>query len=210
MSEVQAAGYGWQEAAPPHSCAYLAPVVSRVLVGLGARRVLDLGAGNGSLCGELHRTGFDVVGVEHDQGGVEIARRAVPPVPFYRCSVEDDPDVLMRTERHFDAVVSTEVIEHLYAPDRLAVYAHAALSEGGHLVVTTPFHGYWKNLALSIAGAWDRHHTVLWNGGHVKFFSRRTLTELLDRNGFDVVRFIGIGRVPWLWKSMLIVARKRG
>ena len=209
MSETDTAGYGWHVAAPPHSCAYLAPVVLRVLRELRARRVLDLGAGNGSLCGELADAGLDVVGVENDRHGVDIARAAYPSVPFHRHAVEDDPAALLGREARFDAVVSTEVIEHLYTPALLACYAHAVLVDGGHLVVTTPYHGYLKNLALSVLGRWDHHHTVLWNGGHIKFFSYATLARLLRDNGFEVVRFVGIGRLFWLWKSMLVVARKQ-
>lgn len=203
------ADYGWTTGEPPHSCDYLTPVLLRVLQELGARRVLDLGAGNGSLCGQLAAAGYDPVGVEYDLKGVEIASCAFPSIPFYRYAVEDDPAVLLQQQRAFDTVVSTEVIEHLYSPHRLAQYAHAVLQEGGHLVITTPYHGYLKNLGLSVMGRWDRHHTALWHGGHIKFFSRNSLKSLLTANGFDVTGFIGIGRLPQLWKSMLVVARKR-
>ncbi len=202
--------YGWTTGEPTHAYAYLAPVVLRVLHELGARRVLDIGAGNGSLCGRLAHAGSDVVGVEYDQHGVDIARRSFPSIPFHRYSVEDDPALLLQEQSTFDTVVSTEVIEHLYSPHRLPQYARAVLQDGGHLVITTPYHGYLKNLALSVAGRWDRHHTPLWHGGHIKFFSRTSLGTLLSENGFEVTGFTGIGRLPWLWKSMLLVARKRG
>ena len=202
--------YGWATGDPPHSCDYLAPAVLRVLQELRARRVLDLGAGNGSLCGRLARAGHDVVGVEYDQHGVDIARREFPAIPFHRYAVADDPALLLQHESAFDTVVSTEVIEHLYSPHRLPQYAHAVLQNAGHLVITTPYHGYLKNLALSVMGHWDQHHTSLWHGGHIKFFSRTSLESLLQEHGFEVTSFTGIGRLPWLWKSMLIVARKRG
>jgi 2-polyprenyl-6-hydroxyphenyl methylase/3-demethylubiquinone-9 3-methyltransferase len=37
-------------------------------------------------------------------------------------------------------------------------------------VISTPFHGYWKNIALAVSGKFDDHFTALWNGGHIKFF----------------------------------------
>jgi len=82
------------------------------------------------------------------------------------------------------------------------------LDDEGYLIVTTPYHGYFKNLALAILGKWDQHLTALWHGGHIKFWSRATLTQLLVNNGFHVMDFRGVGRIPWLWKSMVIVARK--
>jgi 2-polyprenyl-3-methyl-5-hydroxy-6-metoxy-1,4-benzoquinol methylase len=208
-TENRVDNYGWKTGDPPHSCDYLAPVVLRVLRELGAQRVLDIGSGNGSLCGRLARAGHDVVGVEYDQQGVDIARRAFSSIPFHRFGVEDDPALLLQEQRPFDTVVSTEVIEHLYSPHRLPQFASGVLKAGGQLVITTPYHGYLKNLALSVAGHWDRHHTPLWHGGHIKFFSRGSLETLLVENGFEVTGFIGVGRLPWLWKSMLLVARKR-
>ena len=209
VADVGAEGYGWSDGTAPHSTGYIAPVVLRVLRDLGARRVLDLGAGNGSFSARLSAAGHDVVGVEVDPQGVAIARGTHKGLRFHQYSVDDAPAQLLRHETVFDAVVSTEVIEHLYAPHHLVQYAHAVLRDDGWLIVTTPYHGYLKNLALSIAGRWDHHHTSLWLGGHVKFFSRTTLSSLLHAHGFEVVRFVGIGRLPLLWKSMLLVARKR-
>ena len=206
MNPASIVDYGWQADAP-HSCAYLAPQVLRILGKLRPARVVDLGSGNGHLSGELAGAGFDVVGVEQDARGVEIARAAHPDVPFYRHSVDDDPALLLEKEQRFDVVVSTEVIEHLFTPSQLVRYAHGVLVDGGFLVVSTPYHGYWKNLALALLGRWDHHHTALWDGGHIKFFSYRTLASLLSANGFEVVDFVGVGRLPGLWKSMIVVAR---
>ncbi len=109
-----------------------------------------------------------------------------------------------------DAVVSTEVVEHLYAPHELVSFAHAALRPGGHFIVTTPYHGFLKNLALSLFNKWDRHFTPLWYGGHIKFWSRDTLSQLITAQPFDIVGFRGVGRYPYMWKSMVLIARKRG
>ncbi len=182
----------------------------QILAGTGVRRVLDLGCGNGDLCGQLVTAGYDVVGVEIDSDGVRIARQTYPSVPFYNFGVHDDPLALLQREggRAFDAVVSTEVIEHLYAPHLLPRYAHSVLAPGGYLLLSTPYHGYLKNLMLSLLGHWDKHHTSLWHGGHIKFWSVATLSRLLEENQFRVTGFRGAGRLPYLWKSMILMARK--
>jgi 2-polyprenyl-3-methyl-5-hydroxy-6-metoxy-1,4-benzoquinol methylase len=208
MSENLVREYGWSNAQCPHSCGYIAPRVLEIVKQLQVRRVLDLGAGNGSLCAQLSSSGCDTVGVEYDEEGVRIARSAYPTIPLYKFGVQDDPTHLMQHEEPFDAVVSTEVIEHLFSPHLLPRYAAATLKQGGFLIVSTPYHGYLKNLALSVLDAWDKHHTPLWHGGHIKFWSRRTLTQLLTENGFEVTGFSGVGRLPYLWKSMILIARK--
>ena len=78
---------------------------------------------------------------------------------------------------------------------------------GGELIITTPYHGYLKNLTLSILNKWDSHMDPLWLGGHIKLWSKKTLTQALRNAGFEVVNFIGCGRVPYFWKSMMIKAK---
>lgn len=200
--------YGWSTTQEPQSCGYVGPYILQALQGLGVHRVLDVGSGNGALCARLAAAGYEVVGVEYDKKGAELARQMCPSIRFYNYGVQDDPAELLAQENGFDAVVSTEVVEHLYSPHLLPCYARSVLRPGGYLLVTTPYHGYLKNLALSIFGAWDKHHTALWHGGHIKFWSRETLTQLLAANGFRVVGFRGVGRLAYLWKSMVLVARK--
>ena len=191
---------------PPCASGYLVPVVVDVCRATGARRVLDLGCGNGTLCRALADAGFEVVGLEPSPSGIEAARRSVPEGTFHGGSVYDGPAAV--PESNFDVVVSTEVVEHLFRPAALPELAFAKLKPGGRFVVSTPYHGYLKNLLLALANRWDFHHSPNWDGGHVKFWSRRTLTDLLESCGFEVLEFRGVGRCPWLWKSMVLVARK--
>ena len=200
--------YGWTPEAP-HSCAYLVDPVVALVRASGARRVLDLGCGNGHLCRRLRAEGFDVVGMEPDAEGAAQARRLAPGLRVHALGVDHAPADLLANEAPFDLVVSTEVVEHLYAPRRLPRFAAAVLVPRGQLLLTTPYHGYWKNLAIALAGRWDHHHTALWEGGHIKFFSRATLGRLLDEEGFDVTGFQGVGRLPGLWKSMIVAGRRR-
>lgn len=209
MAENVVQDYGWSATEDSHTRDCLAPEILEILKTLQVRRVMDLGCGNGALCATLSASGYEVVGVEYDAKGVELSKENYPAIPFYRFGVQDDPQELLRQEKPFDAVVSTEVIEHLFSPHLLPGFAAAVLPADGYLIISTPYHGYLKNLALSLFGGWDGHHTALWHGGHIKFWSRRSLTTLLTQNGFEVVQFSGVGRLPFLWKSMILVARKR-
>ncbi|QFY42059.1 class I SAM-dependent methyltransferase [Candidatus Methylospira mobilis] len=210
MKNDVADNYGWSSVEAPCSCGYIAPFILKLLNRLDVKRVVDLGAGNGALCAMLAAQGYEVAGVEYDAKGVEIARSAYRDIHFYNFGVQDDPQALLAAERPFDAVISTEVIEHLFSPHLLPVYAKQILKDDGYLIISTPYHGYLKNLALSIVNKWDFHHNPLWHGGHIKFWSRETLTTLLVENGFSVIGFHGVGRIPYLWKSMVVVAKKSG
>jgi 2-polyprenyl-3-methyl-5-hydroxy-6-metoxy-1,4-benzoquinol methylase len=208
MAENIVDNYGWSSDQGPQSCGYIAPRILDLLKQLNVKRVLDLGSGNGALCALIDSQGYEVAGVEYDKAGVELARTSHPEISFYNFGVQDNPAALLEYEKPFDVVVSTEVIEHLFSPHLLPIYARGVLKQGGYLIVTTPYHGYLKNLVLAVLGKWDHHHTVLWHGGHIKFWSRTTLTQLLTENGFQVIGFSGVGRLPYLWKSMVLVAQK--
>jgi 2-polyprenyl-3-methyl-5-hydroxy-6-metoxy-1,4-benzoquinol methylase len=210
MSKNNCDEYGWTNAEVPQSCDYIAPFVLGLVTRYQPKRVLDMGSGNGRLCGQIARNGHYVCGMEYDAKGIEISRQCYPTINFYHYGVQDDPTLLLGQEKQgcFDLVVSTEVIEHLYSPQLLVQYAHRVLVENGKLIITTPYHGYLKNLALSIFDKWDHHHTALWEGGHIKFWSIKTLGALLENHGFKVIKTTGVGRIPYLWKSMVIVAEK--
>ena len=173
---------------------------------LGARRVVDIGCGNGALCRELANRGYEVVGCDPSTDGVRYAQSAAPTLVFHQIGVDDDPSAV--GNENFDVAIATEVIEHLIKPRNLLRFAKCLLRPSGHVIITTPYHGYLKNLVLALSNKWDSHLTPFWDGGHIKFWSRKTLSQLLNDAGFRVVRFIGAGRIPFLWKSMIIIAQK--
>lgn len=164
-------------------------------------RVLDLGCGNGSLSNLIAQQGYEVVGVEESESGFKFARQNFPECHFVQASIYNLP--YAEFENSFDVVISSEVIEHLLYPRELIRDAKTCLKPNGRLILTTPYHGYLKNLALALSGRMDKHFTVLWDGGHVKFFSVATMTALLKSEGFTSLNFKFAGRFPYLWKSML-------
>lgn len=198
-------GYRWRKSGLGSHHSYLLPTVMDVIAREGARRVFDLGCGNGSTTAFLAENGLDVVGVDASVEGIAIAKETHPGVRFELASAYDD---LAATFGQFPVVVSLEVVEHVYAPRDYARTVYSLLEPGGVAIISTPYHGYLKNLALSVAGKWDDHFTALWDHGHIKFWSRKTLTDLLEETGFRDIAFHRVGRIPSFAKSMIAVARK--
>ena len=167
---------------------------------LSGGRLIDLGCGNGAFAARLAARGFEVIGVDESPSGIQLAREVYPEVEFVEASVYDDLESKLGG---FDVVTSVEVIEHLYDPRRFLHTFRGLLRSGGVGLITTPYHGYWKNLTLALSGRMDDHFTALWDGGHIKFFSLTTLGQLLREVGMCDIRFHRIGRIPPLAKSMI-------
>lgn len=199
--------YNYSSADPTWSNSYLWPPLKNLIVGklpIGAR-VLDVGCGAGATAGMLADLGFQVVGVDPSSTGIFHATKAFPRVTFAERSAYDD---LSNEFGQFDAVISLEVVEHCYLPRSFAANILRALKPGGFAVISTPFHGYWKNLAIALAGRFDEHWSPLWDGGHMKFWSEKSMYKLLNEAGFGGIGFSRVGRIPALAKSMLVTARK--
>ena len=140
---------------------------------------------------------------------MQIARQNFPEIEFFLADASSTSGEILERIGQVDVIVSTEVIEHLYDPRGFLRNAHRLLKPTGTLVLTTPYHGYLKNVLLSLTGKMDEHFTVLWDHGHVKFWSRKTLTKALKETGFDEIQFKGAGRIPYVWKSMAMRSRKQ-
>ena len=200
--------YEYREAAHEVSHGYLFPVVDDLLkeVPPGAI-VLDLGCGNGSFLSLFQSRGWKLYGSDFSPTGIAVARANYPDIEFFLADASAPTSNIAEQVGRVDVILSTEVIEHLYDPRGFLRNAHALLRPGGMMLLTTPYHGYLKNLLLALSGKLDQHFTVLWDHGHIKFWSKRTLGVALREAGFERVEFRGSGRIPGLWKSIVVRAR---
>lgn len=199
---IEAKEFLWNSNGLSEAHEYVLPTLKQWLARAGARRVLDIGCGNGALSAELCNEGLEVVGTEISQSGIALARKLYPRIPFFLTGVESP--LPQELAGRFDAVISVEVIEHLLLPRSLFQRAKEALRPGGTLIVTTPFHGFVKNVALALSNKFDQHWHPLRDHGHVKFFSLATLSQLFQEQDFEVRSTARLGRIPPLARSMMV------
>jgi len=194
-------------AQPNRSMNYLfAPLLAALRADRSIKRVLELGCGTGDVAASLIEEGYDVVATDPSQDALRRARVKHPNLPLEDASVYDDR--LVERFGTWDAVVALEVVEHLYRPKLLGAAAYSLLAPDGLFVLSTPYHGYWKNLALALAGRYDDHFMPLRDHGHIKFWSKATISQLLESNGFRSIAITGVGRFRPFFKSMIVVSRK--
>lgn len=197
--------YRYTSDAPTWSNGYLWPPLRRVLARVAPppAAVFELGCGNGATSRMLAGEGYSVTAVDPSASGVAVASNyATDRLRFARRSTADD---LAAEFGRFPVVVSLEVIEHCPSALEFMTAFKSLLAPGGVGILSTPYHGYLKNLAIVGSGKFDNHFDPLWEGGHLKFFTHAKLRQLFEAHGFHRYEFQRIGRVPLLAKSTLAV-----
>ena len=202
-------GYRYSNGELNDSHRYLLPALRTELAQIGRKRIFDLGCGNGSVAAAISKDGWDVTGIDASREGITLAQERYPELKLEIGSVYDELAVKYGT---FPVVYSLEVVEHLYDPRSFARTLYSLLEPGGTAIVSTPYHGYWKNLVLALTGKMDAHFHALRDHGHIKFWSIATLTQLLREAGLDAPRIELVGRtsplLSALAKSMIAIVRR--
>lgn len=206
LNGARTVDYKWESSEATSANLYLFPAIHQLLKihSPAPSNVFDLGCGNGYIANLLKEGGWSVTGIDGSLEGIQRAKAAHPELDVHVASVYDD---LRAKYGQFSAVISLEVVEHLYAPREYARRLFELMAPGGVALISTPYHGYWKNLALAITGHFDRHFTALWDNGHIKFWSKKTLRHLFEESSLDVVDWKLVGRIPIFAKSMIAVVR---
>ncbi|MEU5835795.1 class I SAM-dependent methyltransferase [Streptomyces diacarni] len=174
-----------------------AAVLSRAL-GPVPSTVLDIGCGDGTAAAAAatalarHR----IVGVDWSQDAL---RRAAAHLSAVRGELSS-PGLPFATGAA-DAVLFSEVIEHLVDPDAALDELHRVLRPGGHLLLSTPNLAAWYNRLLLLCGTQPVFSEVSLRGihgrpgsqvvGHLRLYTARALRSLLPAAGFRVVRITG-------------------
>jgi SAM-dependent methyltransferase len=183
-------------------------------------RVLDFGCGDGSHVGTyLHSTGRAYIGLDISQAAVKACReKGLEAI----CHTPDAP--LPFDAGSLDAVVSFEVLEHLFSPSDAVADLYRVLRPGGYFVGSVPNTVFIANRLLMAIGYFNpggSPSTSLkkpWADPHVRFFTKQSVTNFFHDIGFTEVRVYGsafsltqfpvIYRAPKAVKSLLAQVSK--
>jgi ubiquinone/menaquinone biosynthesis C-methylase UbiE len=153
-------------------------------------RVLDAGCGNGFFTNAIKDAGYDVTGLDISENILIETRRRYPTAKLVLSGL-DSPWPF--EDKSFDMVFSTETIEHIFDIYEMIREANRTLKKNGTFMVTTPYHGLVKNLIICLFN-FERHFSYV-EGGHIRFFTKRSLRNLLQRFGFQVTKTACMGRI---------------
>ncbi|XP_026887351.2 ubiquinone biosynthesis O-methyltransferase, mitochondrial [Electrophorus electricus] len=184
--------------------------ISKPLAGL---RILDVGCGGGLLTEPLGRLGAVVLGIDPVEDNVRIAELHASHDPVlqdhvqYRaCTLEELAD---EEEEHFDAVLASEVLEHLADLDTFIHCCHCVLKPGGSLFITTINRTQLSYVSSIVLAEWLLR--IVPGGTHDwdKFITPVELERLLESSGFCVESLRGMFYNPacgaWSWQKSTAV-----
>ena len=170
-AEVDEAAYMEEEAGQR---ATAARVLDQIEARVGPGRICDLGCWVGFLLSEAERRGWEASGVEPSRFASAYARDRLGL--DVRTATLDSAEL---PDRHFDAVVMGDVIEHLPDPGEALARIRRSLVPGGVLHLALPDAG--SRIARMLGRRW---WSVL--PTHVQYFTRGSMRRLLAREGFAV------------------------
>ncbi|MBI5555461.1 MAG: methyltransferase domain-containing protein [Elusimicrobia bacterium] len=165
----------------------------------GAKKLLDLGCGNGSKLFEFAERDYEVWGVDVGKDAVRLCQELLPQGHFMHGELQETglPD------KHFDYIRLDNVLEHVPNLKEVIKECRRLLKSGGQLMVYVP-HG--KSLSLRLLKG---DSISSWIPFHLQLFTRTSLRRLLREAGFKDIRIYGYNPIPWLSLSFM-QRRNRG
>jgi glycosyltransferase involved in cell wall biosynthesis len=161
--------------------------IAALLASRHPSKLLDLGCSGGLLAEQIRGFGHHVTGVD------------VVEVPGVRERVDDfvladlDAGIPPEASGEFDTVLAADVLEHVRRPEQLLRDAKRVLRSGGTLIVCVPNIGHWYPRFRTLLGRFDYDQRGILDRTHLRFFTRRSITKLLEREGFRVQRVEPVG-----------------
>ena len=173
-------------------------------------KILDVGCGNGVISRHLGRLGYNVLGIDVSEKTIETARQIspMPNVQFMTRSAEE----LVASGEKYDAVICSEVLEHLNDPGKLLKVLHDCLADNGKRIITVPNgkgpretfvtkpilnlrkknNWIWRTV-LKVKKMLGYSGTTVQSAAdnldHIQFFSKQDLENLSRRYGFRITGF---------------------
>ena len=153
------------------------------LISPTAKSILEFGCGEAPLGEALkRRQRCRVVGIELDAAAAAVAKKRIDAV--YRGDVRDIVSIL---DEQFEWIIGGDIVEHLDEPWSFLGDLRRVSAPGGHLLLSIPNLANASVVSDLLRGRFDYVYMGLTCAGHLRFFTRRSIEELLSIAGWTVV-----------------------
>jgi len=145
--------------------------------------ILEIGCGTGAtgaLALEHERAGR-YVGVELCPQAAAQARGVLSDV------IEGDVETLEFefAPASFDALILSEVLEHLREPGEVLAKLHRFVRPGGIVLASSPNISHWRVIRELVGGHFPKAESGVFDRTHLRWFTPETFYDLFEANGFE-------------------------
>jgi len=149
---------------------------------LSNKNLYDIGFGYAQALDYFHKLGMKCSGIEPSEEGVQYAKNiGLDNVKL--AGIEDDESY--KTDAKQDLVLLINVLEHLRTPfDTLVNVRNHLIAESGVLVIDVP--NEFNDFQTVANKEYELNEWWITPPKHINYFTRKSLTHLLDMAGFDV------------------------
>ncbi|MBI5356150.1 methyltransferase domain-containing protein [Candidatus Collierbacteria bacterium] len=159
---------------------FVLPTIQKI----NPKRILDIGAGAGTLSFYLASLGYKIVAVEISKTATEIAKESLRflklenNLQVFQSRLEE-----FKYSGPFDLVLCLEVLEHCFDDKKVLLKIHNNLRKGGILILSTPL----KNAPLVKLGLVSKFDKEV---GHLRRYDKNEIITKLNMAGFVVKSYI--------------------
>ncbi|HYU23733.1 MAG TPA: class I SAM-dependent methyltransferase [Thermoanaerobaculia bacterium] len=152
-------------------------------IGIEAKSVLEFGCGEAPLGAALkQRQRCRVVGIEIDPRAAAIAGKRIDNV---YCG--DVREIVAIIRERFDWIIGGDIVEHLDEPWSFLSDLRRIAAPGGKLLLSLPNIANAAVISDLLHGRFDYVYMGLTCVGHLRFFTKRTIEEMLTIAGWGIV-----------------------
>jgi 2-polyprenyl-3-methyl-5-hydroxy-6-metoxy-1,4-benzoquinol methylase len=160
--------------------------VNPAIVGLyaGEGMVLDIGCGSGALGGKLKSINPKAIvyGIDVSQRAEQRASNVLDRFDLVDLDNEELPDYGLK----FDLIILADILEHLKRPDLLMLQLRRHLTDEGSILVSLPNVAHFHIRVMLLYGEFEYTGIGILDRTHLRFFTHKTLRQLVEQCGFNI------------------------
>lgn len=146
--------------------------------------ILEIGCGTGATGALALKDGrcARYVGVELFEGAASEARKVLSEV----ITGNVETAAFDWQPASFDALILSEVLEHLVEPGRVLKELSRFIRPGGLVMASSPNVAHWRVIRELVAGRFNLAEKGVFDRTHMRWFTPDTFVDMFEQAGFDI------------------------
>lgn len=184
---------------------YKWPAIKKLLPKKANYTFLDYGCGQGRMLSHIQTDNpkATLIGMDVSSVALKRAKKKIKSVKLLRVA---DGQPLPVPTRSIDFLICLDVVEHVYDTESLFKEFSRVLKPNGKILISTPYHGLIKNVIIALFIFETIYDPT---GPHIRFFTKKSLSELLYKNSLVPTEYGLYGRIFPINRGMYVFGYKK-